>query len=279
MTDRNQRAKIAHETVEILNRGYYETESGSRIDIESDLEFARENTVLYKPEDFKDIQLKGEDPEDTRLEVTNETTLQAAESLKAPGSADPFVLNFASARNPGGGFLNGSGAQEESLARATGLYACISEVTEYYQKNRQSGTGLYTNNMIYSPKVPVIRDDDGDLLESPFKVTILTAPAVNRRVVEKNEPERLSEVRPTMDDRIKKVLKVATDNGHRKLVLGAWGCGVFDNDPAMVSKLFKKHLWGEMTFKGGFREVLFAVLDRTPDKKVFQTFKNTLKEK
>lgn len=275
MTSRKQRSKIAHETVEVLDSGHYETKTGKLVDIESELEYAVENTELYRPRDFEIIQLRGDYPGPLSLKVTNETTLEAAKRLEYPGTSDPFILNFASGRNPGGGFLNGSGAQEESLARATGLYPCISEVTEYYQKNRQSGTGLYTNNMIYSPRVPVIRDEDGNFLESPYSVSILTAPAVNRKAVEKNEPERLSEVKPTMDDRIKKVLLVAVDNNHKDLVLGAWGCGVFDNDPGVISKLFRKNLEEGETFHSEFEKVVFAVPDE-PSMSNYKVFKEVL---
>lgn len=276
MTTRRQRSRIAHETVEVLDRGYYETESGKVVEIESELKYAIENTELYRPKDFDSIQLSEENSSSLSLTVTNKTTLEAAKSIEDEGSSDPFVLNFASARNPGGGFLSGSGAQEESLARATGLYPCISEVTEYYQKNRQSGTGLYTDNMIYSPRVPVIRDDNGNFLDSPFFVSILTAPAVNRRVVKKEEPERLSEVKPTMDNRVKEVLLVAADNNHENLVLGAWGCGVFDNDPRTISELFKKNIVNAEAFRREFEKVVFAVLDETPSKSTFKTFSEVL---
>lgn len=276
MTTRKQRSKIAHETVEVLDQGHYETEAGKLVDLESELEYAVENTELYRPGDFESIQLPGGNPGTFSLEVTSEITLEAAKRLENPGTSDPLVLNFASGRNPGGGFLNGSGAQEESLARATGLYPCISEVSEYYQKNRQSGTGLYTDNMIYSPRVPVIRDENGDFLESPFSISILTAPAVNRRAVKENEPQRLSEVEPTMNDRIEKVLLVAADNDNEELVLGAWGCGVFDNDPRIVSKLFKKNLKGKETFEREFDKVVFAVPDEPSTKSNYDVFKEVL---
>ena len=97
-----------------------------------------------------------------------------------------LCLNFASAKNPGGGFLNGSQAQEESLARATGLYPCISQMTQLYEKNRYYGSCLYLNDMIYSPQVPVIRDDNDELLNKIFLISILTAPAVNAGAVRKN---------------------------------------------------------------------------------------------
>ena len=276
MINRNQRAKIAHETVDVLDRGFYETKSGKRVEIEPELSYAIKNTKLYGPGSFNEINIKKYSRENTVLKVTNETTLSAAKRLEIPESTEPFVLNFASARNPGGGFLNGSEAQEESLARATGLYACISEVTDYYQRNRQYESGLYTDNMIYSPGVPVIRNEDGILIDRPYLISILTAPAVNKKTVERKNPERLSEVKPAMNERIKKVLKVAAEQKHELLVLGAWGCGVFGNDPKVVAKLFKKHLENERAFKGIFNKVVFAVLDRTQSKNTYNTFRRTL---
>jgi len=70
-------------------------------------------------------------------------------------------LNFASAKNPGGGFLGGGSAQEESLARSSGLFPCINQMQQMYETNRAYRSCLYTDHMIYSPRVPVFRDDEG----------------------------------------------------------------------------------------------------------------------
>jgi uncharacterized protein (TIGR02452 family) len=43
------------------------------------------------------------------------------------------------------------------------------------------------------------------------------------------------------------------------LVLGAWGCGVFKNDPEQIAELFRSALAGR--FRGAFTHVVFAVLD------------------
>ena len=92
----------------------------------------------------------------------NDTTLAAARALVADGFK-PVALNFASARNPGGGFLNGARAQEESLCRASALYACINGNAMYRHHAPLPG-GFYTNYAIYSPAVPVFKDDDGHRL-------------------------------------------------------------------------------------------------------------------
>ena len=97
----------------------------------------------------------------TRIRVVNSSTLSAAQQLHAAHGPERIaLLNFASARNPGGGFLSGSQAQEESLARASGLYASLSRMTDYYGANRRSKSAPYTDHLIYSPRVPVLRDEE-----------------------------------------------------------------------------------------------------------------------
>ncbi len=108
--NREQRVSLAQETLDILHRGRYTSPSGQEVDIAADLEAAVSGSRLYRPSDFPDPVTgchRRSWPE-TTTEVTDETTLQAAQRLAA---SDPLCLNFASAKNPGGGFLSGSQAQ------------------------------------------------------------------------------------------------------------------------------------------------------------------------
>ena len=91
------------------------------------------------------------------------------------------VLNFASAKNPGGGFLKGSMAQEESLTLSSGLYGCIKDSSMYEINRNNPRRGLYNNSMIYSENVPIFRDSKGEILpnDSIYTVNFLTVPAVN----------------------------------------------------------------------------------------------------
>jgi uncharacterized protein (TIGR02452 family) len=207
------------------------------------------------------------------FEVANETTLSAVVRLLSEDAGRRVLaLNFASAKNPGGGFLGGSQAQEESLARASGLYACIAPMTGYYETNRACGSCLYTDHMIYSPDVPVFRDDDDRLIARPYLVSFLTAPAVNAGAVRWNEPRHVARIEPVMRSRIEKLLTVAVARGHDALVLGAWGCGVFQNDPVQVARWFREYLISPGRFHAVFTRVVFAVLDRSPSREIIRPF-------
>ena len=133
MASRKTRAQIAQQTVDILQRGWYTLPDGTTVSLGDSVREAVQRTRHYAPEDFGDVFARrnqilagSQNSGPTRFDVVNATTLAAARRLvdsRPPG--DVVCLNFASAKNPGGGFLNGSQAQEESLARASGLYACI----------------------------------------------------------------------------------------------------------------------------------------------------------
>ncbi|BAY85759.1 hypothetical protein NIES267_52600 [Calothrix parasitica NIES-267] len=278
--NRNQRSLIAQETINILETGFYQNHQQQTINIQQYLQAAIENSIHYSENDFSRVfsQLKKkqvkENQNQIQIEINNETTLNAASRLVNQENFDKVLcLNFASAKNPGGGFLNGSQAQEESLARATGLYPCISQMTEMYEENRYYGSCLYLDDMIYSPQVPVIRDDDDKLLDKPFLVSILTVPAVNAGAVRKNgKRQEINKIESTMLQRTEKLLSVVAINDYKVLVLGAWGCGVFKNNSEDVARYFHYHLVENNLFTGLFEKTVFAVLDNTKDENFINAF-------
>jgi uncharacterized protein (TIGR02452 family) len=273
MAKRSERATIAAETVQILSAGSYTGPSGKTISILPELNYSVNETRLFAPGQLARLVAGGPPTQAAaQVRVTNCTTLSAARQLhEVHGPERIALLNFASARNPGGGFLSGSQAQEESLARASGLYASLSRMTDYYEANRWSKSCLYTDHMIYSPLVPVFRDDADRLLDEPWTASMITVPAVNAGVVRSREPENVARI---MNHRIECVLALAAHYGHDALVLGAWGCGVFQNDPREVAELFASHLLGQGRYARAFVEVVFAVLDRRGD--TIQTFAEAL---
>jgi uncharacterized protein (TIGR02452 family) len=255
---------IAAETVAIVERGGYR-------DVVVDATRAVSGTRLYLPDEALPSEaLRSEARPGERLpaaamvEVTGESTLAAARRL----GGDVAALNFASARSPGGGFLNGAQAQEESLARASALYHCLRAAPEFYAYHRAHRELTYTDRVIYSPRVPVFRDDRGELIGEPYLVSFLTAAAPNRAAMAGNQPERLGEVPAVLARRARRILAVAAAHGHRRLVLGAWGCGVFGNDPAAVAGIFA----GALADCPWFDRVTFAVLDRGAGTPVLAAF-------
>jgi uncharacterized protein (TIGR02452 family) len=140
-----------------------------------------------------------------------------------------------------------------------------------YQFHMWNYDPIYSNYAIYSPVVPVFRDDDGVLLEEPYTVAIITSPAVNAA---KLAETRRGEIAPAMWQRILKVLAIGILHGHDSIILGAWGCGAFGNDPNEIAALFERAL--RENFKGAYRRVVFAILDWSDEKRFIGPFQRRL---
>jgi uncharacterized protein (TIGR02452 family) len=263
---------IAQQTLDVVERGEYVAPSGRRVSLQASVERAVQGTVLYRPGDSERLASTGRSGGRPRLEVTAEKTGEASRRLvEGEGVADVAALNFASAKNPGGGFLGGAKAQEEDLARCSALYPCLITQREYYDVNRAEHSPLYTDHIIYSPDVPFFRDEALAFLEAPFHVSVITAPAPNAGAARQNAPELLPRVPGVLRARALKVLQVAAHHGHRTLVLGAWGCGAFQNDPRDAAEAFS---WALDSLPGAFERVVFAVWERGgdgPNLREFQT--------
>lgn len=269
--------EIANENLDIFKKGQYINKNGEIVDISSQLKASIDGTILYKPNMLEILIHNNNTCFGTKIEVTGETTFEAAKRLKEEGYSSVVSLNFASARTPGGGFLKGSVAQEESLARASGLYPTISQnsVKEMYDMGRESKTALYPNYMIYSPNVPVFRDEKGDFLDEMFTTSVITAAAPNAGVIRERERENIKKIDSTIETRIRGILRVSLSHGNTSIVLGAFGCGVFKNNPYTVAYTFR-NLLHDSEFKNQFKRIVFAIYDKTPNKDVFKSFKSVL---
>ncbi|WP_394849129.1 TIGR02452 family protein [Pendulispora brunnea] len=257
-------AKLAQETMAILERGHYTAPSGRVVRIDALRDEAVARTEDFPPE--RPVAVVPSPGYEPRFEVTNESTLTAAARLAA---GRPAVLNFASAKNPGGGFLSGAHAQEESLARSSALYSCLAG-RPMYAYHQERPNPLYSHWAIYSPDVPVFRSNEGPLREALYTCAFVTCPAVNAGAVQKNRPADVSRILPIMRERVHRVLAIMAQKGHDTLVLGAWGCGVFGNDAADIALLFRQAL--DADFAKTFRHVVFAVLDGSPERRFIRPF-------
>lgn len=259
-------AEYGKQAEQIIRQGYYTAPSGSRVELAGWIESSVRGTRAYPPGELLPDSLPGQFQ--TQIEVENETTLNAARRLISAGCR-PALLNFASAKHPGGGFLSGARAQEEYLARSSALYACL-RGNAMYEFHRARHDPLYTDYVLYSPDVPVFRADEGSLLEEPYCVAMVTSPAVNAGPLLQCQPHRRPEIRPAMWTRILKVLAAGVTHGHDAMVLGAWGCGAFGNDPVEIAELFRQAL--DVNFRGAFARVAFAVLDWSAQERAIGPF-------
>jgi uncharacterized protein (TIGR02452 family) len=274
---RNQNAEVASETIKILEQGFYINNAGGQVNLSQQLQRCKEATKLYTPYELSVLLNSLESASrQARIEVTGETSLAAAHRLTRESPEKVICLNFASAKNPGGGFLGGAKAQEESLARSSGLYASLVTLMQFYDFHRQQSNLLYSDHMIYSPDVPVFRDDSGGLLGQPYVLSFITSPAPNAGAIAKNTPSRSKEVRGVLETRSAKLLALAVSLGYKRIILGAWGCGVFRNSPVEVAEIFKRQL--DTTFKGQFEQSVFAVFDSTKEQSVLTAFQKVFRE-
>jgi uncharacterized protein (TIGR02452 family) len=268
--------EIARATLAILDNGGFVAENGAVVNFAAAQHRAEQGTILYRPEPIAQLLDKRPDGKtgNCTIAVTDETTQVAAYRLvKGEGCKDLVLLNFASARNPGGGFINGAKAQEEDLARCSGLYRCLLQQPEYYDVNRAQESLLYTEHLIYAPEVPWFRTRSRDLLDEYFLASVITAPAPNAGQLYRRDPNAGPAIERVLRRRAGYVLAIAADQGHRSLLLGAWGCGVFQNDPAMVADAFGQWLESPR-FQGCFDRVTFGIYDSSKSQdtlKAFQT--------
>jgi uncharacterized protein (TIGR02452 family) len=261
---------MARETIAIIEAGGYQGPSGREVRLAESIASAVAATRLYLPGQQITALIREADS-GPNIEVANETSLAAARRL-GDGVA---CLVFASAKNPGGGFLNGAQAQEESIARVSALYSCQTSTAarEFYEFHRRQQDLRYSDRVIYSPGVPVFRDDDGALLGQPHLVSFLTAAAPNLGAIISNQPASAPSVPSVLAARARRVLEIAAAHGHRELVLGAWGCGVFRNDPEMVAAAFADQI---TQARGWFDRVVFAVLDHQREAPTYNAFARAL---
>jgi len=219
---------------------------------------------------------------DAKIVVSKSTSFGAARKY----NGEIAVLNFASATNPGGGVTHGSFAQEECLCRCSTLYnnLILKEAADkFYLPHRSGLSPLHNDDIIYTPGVVVFKSDDYKDYGTTKNVNIITCAAPNLREVPKNEfnSENTTVPATISDDdllelhkqRGRKILSVAAANKNDYIVLGAFGCGAFRNDPKIVAEAYKQIL---PVFKNAFKVIEFAVFCRDHETINYDTFKEIL---
>ena len=220
--------------------------------------------------------------------VTKKRTFEAAAAYKNQHVA---VHNFASASNPGGGVTKGANAQEECLCRCSGLYFCLNTPAMwdgFYKPHRDAHDPIHNDDIIYTPRVTVFKTDTATpqlLPESEwYDVDIITCAAPNLR----NQPSNRynsgdgnrqvkmkdKELLALHEKKLRRRLEVALSEGCETIILGAFGCGAFQNNPEVVALANRNVI---KDYLHAFKNIEFAVYCPPHDDSNFMIFERVLK--
>lgn len=239
-------------------------------ELAASVQAAKQRTTVFYENDYPAITSAA--PRETRIAVTPDRSFAAAMRLhKENPDAKIAVMNFANAFHPGGGVAWGASAQEECLCRTSTLYPLLDRkmlLGTYYKHHRDLGSPIATDSLVYTEGVVICKTDEDLPRRMPatdwVTVDVITIAAPDLR--EKSLPAyALASPEPylTADDlytlhvrRITHMLACAAAHHADILVLGAFGCGAFENPPRVVAKAFKKAL---DDFPKVFEKINFAI--------------------
>ncbi|MBD5142300.1 MAG: TIGR02452 family protein [Ruminococcus sp.] len=232
------------------------------------LKIKLENDKIFKSGCYPDMQSKVYSPEQCKHDknfiskknfnmqdcfVKTDTISAILQEFKLKADSKIIALNFANAMFPGGGYMLGGNAQEEALCRASLLYYSIRTAKAYYQANRLHILPNYTDYMIYSENVPLIRDNTGNLLNNLITCNFITCPAVNRNFAKfLFSNQKLDFI---MQNRINNIIKLAAMQNADILILGAFGCGMFGNKRKSIYPMFEQAI---LNFVPEHVKIIFA---------------------
>lgn len=266
---RNHNIDILQDTLDVCERGYYEHESG-RVNLKLDMDHMLIAEV-YEPrvlEDFRTCKdfvhpyLEGR----CSYSVVNTDSFTLAREI-AEGNPDDevLVLNLANPVHIGGGVRRGAKAQEEDLCRQSTLLLALEgeDSSWYYEYNRSLHTRKGSDAVIIIPEVEIFKDADYNYLDHTTVVSVITCAAP---ILDLGISYDKGKNRKMMYHRIEGILVAAAVNGYKRLVLGAFGCGAFNNDAAIVSDIFYDviknfNLDGE-NVDALFKSIDFAILTK-----------------
>ena len=261
--DRHHTRTLGQSALAAIEQGRYRGPSGEPVDWDQAVRGAVRAKRSLPPAALLPSVASANHPT-TEVQVVNETTLVAARRRVAMGDG-VLALNFANGVYPGGGFLQGARAQEEVLCRSSALYATL-HGDPMYAHHAQRPLPDATDWAILSPAVPVFRTDKGTALEAPWPLSVVTSAAPYAPGVGQPRAGDL------LQGRIARVLAIAQAFGYETLVLGAWGCGAFENDPLRTARDFQAALSGP--FRGAFRHVVFAIADWSAERAILGPFRD-----
>lgn len=254
---------VYQETIAAVRAGHYTATDGTAVTLDDDREMQESSRFYSREFTVNDIPAY---KTSTVIKVINTDSISAGKQLLDEGYR-PIVLNFANQYHAGGGVLHGSRAQEESLFRQTNLFRSLYQFTRWakeYGVGQKPQQYPMDDNFggIYTPYATVFRsgDKDGNLfLSHPFKLSFVTVAAVDTPELDSPEHIAPKDVELTKN-KMRTILRIGIIHGHDAIVLGAFGCGAFENPPRHIAQLFKEVI-NETEFKNKYRKIVFAIIE------------------
>lgn len=263
---------------------------GTHPTLKASIEYSQVTQAMISENQKLDMSDLSHYAEPANIIVSKKRTYEAANAYTRLGLRTA-VLNFASASNPGGGVVNGSSAQEESLCRCSTLYFCLNTQElwdRFYTPHRKERNPLHNDDCIYTPGVTVFKSDTDEPKLLPerawYKVDVLSCAAPNlrpqpsnrmnpadgdRRIVISDE-----ELKALHCKRLHRILSIAAANNDQAFILGAFGCGAFMNDPEIVASAARETI---RLFSHTFKTIEFAVYCLPGDDMNYRSFQGILK--
>ncbi|AYV76407.1 MAG: hypothetical protein Terrestrivirus6_33 [Terrestrivirus sp.] len=210
-------------------------------------------STKYSYNTLKNINMK---PlfEKTNIEVIKEDTLVSCKNLLEFFHVNKIcALNMASTYRPGGGVEEGSAAQEEELFRRTNYFLTLKE--HFYR--------LTDGDVIFSPTVTIIKDQNYTDIKSPFTVSFIASSALKypdtiHDATTKTEKYTDTD-REIMTKAIDNIFRAAYLNKKTVLVLGALGCGAYHNPVNEIIDIYNKCI---EKYDKCFEKIVFAVYSK-----------------
>lgn len=258
----DDRKRAIQETCDAYRNGFY-VRDGQKVAFPSQ-DYRRCEYVTQMPEQAE-RPAQGSVPS---YDVVPMDSFEALSLTEHPQNA--AVLNFACATVPGGGFLSGHKAQEECLCLQSTLHASLTsdDAQQYYADNKSCSEKLRPVRMLYSPEVWVFRNPDLTYRDPAVRTQVATLAAPNVKAGAKGVSA--AKRRTYFEDSVRLMCGYIAGKADT-LILGAWGCGAFGNDPKMVADCFRNVLVKE-GFETAFARIIFAVRKFSAKDDVSQNF-------
>ncbi|CAF4818268.1 unnamed protein product [Rotaria sp. Silwood1] len=269
-TRRLMRKVIQIQTINAVCNGFYRLTDGTKINLNKNkMAYAAQNTRQYGNDyEYTTVRQQHTYEQPCRMVVINGDCLDVAICFKAKyPKSNPVVLNMASARNPGGGWKNGAGAQEENLHRRTNMFQCLED--PYHELEGQRDWNFYVPEFggIYMPDVSVFRGSESNgypfFPNGPEYISFIACAAYSHPPTETDNNGELKlsgkHVIQNTKNKMESIFKIALENKHDILILSALGCGAYQNPPKHIAQLFHEVITTK--YKNTFKYIVFAIID------------------